>query len=447
MKKYISYFERSEKQARPKECHGIKSVTAYLYTLALSQTARSTYLTTFGAGINAFFGFIFTIVVARSILPSDFGLFSVVLNLLVILTVFCDIGLSSSVIRFLPQAIREGKKEKSKKIIKISFLTALLISGFLALLLFIFSSPLAMYLFTRKELVIPLAVVSAALVGLTLTYLFIAILQGQQRFLFGVITDSMVMFVKVAATIILLLLGKLTLISVLVILSLTSLFGILVGFLFVGPEFLFAKTDFPLLKTLFSFGIWVALARISNAISGKIDTLMLVRYVETAQVGFYAAAQKMTFVFPVMVTGITAVLQPKFASLKTPSEAKSFTLKSILLISLLFIPVVVLFIIAPWITVWIYGQVYEPAIHIFRWLLLSSTFFVATTVPMIVILYYLGKSRFFAVISILQVILIFSANLVLIPRLGVIGPAISLALAYLIVFILSSAFVFKNFRR
>jgi len=174
---------------------------------------------------------------------------------------------------------------------------------------------------------------------------------------------------------------------------------------------------------------------------------MLVRYVETAQVGFYAAAQRMTFIFPVMVTGITAVLQPKFASLKTFSEAKSFTLKSALLVSLLFFPIILLFIISPWITVWIYGQVYEPSVRIFRWLLLSSTFFVATTVPMIVILYYLGKSRFFAVISLLQVILILLGNLILIPRLGVIGPAISLALAYLIVFILSLAFVLKNFRR
>ena len=89
----------------------VYSYISYLYTLALSQTARSTYLTTFGAGINAFLGFIFTIVVARSVSPADFGLFSVVLNLIAILLVFCDLGLSSSILRYLPQAIREGKKE------------------------------------------------------------------------------------------------------------------------------------------------------------------------------------------------------------------------------------------------------------------------------------------------------------------------------------------------
>jgi len=119
----------------------MKKYISYLYALALSSTARSTYLTTFGAGLNALFGFIFTIVVARSISPADFGLFSVVMNLVVILFVFCDVGLSSSILRFLPQAIREGKKEKAREILKFSFLAILLISGLMAVLLAIPSIP------------------------------------------------------------------------------------------------------------------------------------------------------------------------------------------------------------------------------------------------------------------------------------------------------------------
>ena len=108
----------------------VYSYISYLYSLALSQTARSTYLTTFGAGLNAFLGFVFTIVVARSISPSDFGLFSVIVNLITVLFVFCDAGFNSSILKFLPQAIRDGKKEEARKIIKISFLaTFILRSG------------------------------------------------------------------------------------------------------------------------------------------------------------------------------------------------------------------------------------------------------------------------------------------------------------------------------
>lgn len=425
----------------------MKKYFSYLYTLALSQTARSTYLTTFGAGLNAFLGFIFTIVVARSISPSDFGLFSVVLNLITILFVACDVGFSSSILRFLPQALRDGQEEKARKIIKLSFMVVFGVSGLLAFLLAAFSSPIASLVFAKKELFLPLVISSASLIGLSLSYLFVTVLQGQQKFLFGVITESSMLFIKLLVTIALLLLGKLNLISVLIVFSVTSFTGLVIGLLFIPLNFFTEKTDFALAKNLLGFGIWLALARIANSVSYRLDTLMLVRFVEAAQVGFYAAAQKMTFIFPVLVGGVTVVFSPKFAALKTKSEAKAFMKKSSLLVSSLFLPVVLLFILAPWVTIWIYGQTYEPSIYIFRWLLFSSSFFIASTIPITIIIYFLGESKFFALISFIQFFLIFLANLILIPKLGVIGPAISLAISYGIIFIISLLFVFQKFRQ
>lgn len=408
-----------------------------IYHLAFTQTAKRTYLTTFGAGISAFLGFIFSIVVARSISPYDFGIFSVIMNFIIILFVICDVGLSSSVLRFLPQAIRDGRKEESFKIIKLAFLFTLGISGFLFLVLLLFASPLAQVLFTHKELFLPLAIVSFSLLGLTLSFLFTTILQGQQRFLFAVITDNSVLLVKVLATLLLLILGKLTLISVLIIFASTSFVGVLVGLIFIGPKFLFTRTDWAVGKSLLFFGVWVALARMANSVSGRIDTMMLIRYVDPEQVGFYAAAQRMTFVFLVLINGMTAVLSPKFSGLKTNQEALSLFKKSCLLIALLFIPIVVLYLLAPWVTVAIYGDAYVSSIYIFRWLLVSSFFFVTTSIPTLGILYYLGLSKFFALLSIIQLSAIFVGNLILIPVFGVIGPAVSLVFAYGLVFVLS----------
>lgn len=422
----------------------MKKYISYFYTLALSETAKSTYLTTFGAGLNAFLGFIFWIIIARSVSPSDFGLFSVIFNLVTILFVVCDVGISSSVLRFLPQVIRDEKKGEIEKILKVSFLAVLFFSGLLTVALAVFSKPLAVFVFTKRQLSFPLVIASFSLLGLSLSYLFIAILQGKQKFLYGVITESSIAAVKVLATIMLLFLGKLNLISVLVIFSLTSFTGLILGLFFIRPGFLLAKTDMSLIKILFGFGIWVALARIAAAASTKIDTLMLIRFVDSPQVGFYAAAQRMTFIFSVMVTGMTVVFSPKLAALKTVSEAKSFMKKASLLVSTLFLLIIFLFILAPWVTILIYGEAYAPAIFIFRVLLISSTFFVAATVPTITILYFLGESKLFALISILQFILIFFGNLILIPHFGVIGPAISLAIAYGVVFLVSLFIILKK---
>lgn len=430
MKKYFSRFNFS-----------------YLYTLALSQTAKSTYLTSVGAGINAFLGFVFTILVARSVSPADFGLFSVVLNLTTVLLVIADVGFSSSILRFLPQAIRDGKKKKARQIIKLAFLTTLIISGFLAFLIFIFSKPLATGVFVQPRLVLPFVIASFSIVGLSLSYLLVSILQGQQRFLFGVITEVSLMAVRVFAIIALLFLKRLDLISTMIVFSGTSFVGFLLGFFFIKPAFLFAKTDFKLLKNLFKFGLWVAVARIANAISGRIDTLMLVRFIDPDGVGYYAAAQKMTFIFPVLVTGVTVVLSPKMAALKTLEEVKVFGKKALLLVSSLFPLVFILFILSPQLVIWIYGSAYIQSNLIFRYLLLSSVFFIATTVPTIIILYHLGSAKFFAFLSVLQLVLVFLINLFLIPKIGAIGPAISLAIAYGIVFLVSSFFIYFKFNK
>lgn len=416
----------------------------YFWDLAFTPTAKNTYITTFGAGLNALFGFLFSILVAKALAPSGFGLFSVIFNLITILFVVCDVGLSSSVLRYLPTVIKDNNINEKQRIIKFSFLAALGISGLITLLLIIFSNPVASSILSKKEAVIPLIAASFFLLGMTLTFVTTSILQAEQKFVFGVITDSSVIVVKYLFTVILLLVGALNLTNVSIVISATSFTGFLLGLFFIRPKYIQAKTDLGLAKILLGFGLWVVLARIANVISSRIDTIMLIRYVQESQVGFYAAAQRMTFIFPVLVNGLTVVITPKFSSLQTKEEALSFIKKSSLMLSSLFIPLIILFIFSPWITVAIFGDIYAPASDIFRWLILSSAFFVASSVPITAILYFLGKSKFFALISLAQLLLIFLGNLVLIPKFGVIGPAISLAVAYGIIFIVSLFVLYKK---
>jgi len=424
----------------------VKKYLNYLYSLALSSTAKSTYITTSAAGVNAFLSFIFWVVIARSLSPSELGLFSVVFNFISILYVICDIGISSSILRFLPQAIRDAKSEEESQIIKVSFLVSLGASGIVALGLILFSAPLSDFVFVRKELSFPFIISSFSLIGFSLSYLFVTILQGRQKFLFAALAESSIIFFKVLLTGMLLLSGRLNFNSILFIFSLSSFVGFLIGLPFISLRFLSAKGDITLLKTLFNFGIWVALARIANAASGRIDSLMLVRFVEASQIGFYTAAQRVTFIFPLLVGGVSVVLSPKFSSLKDPDEAKSFMIKSSLLMSSLFFLVLLLFVFAPWLVVVAYGEIYQPAVFILRILLVSSFFFIASSIPTTVLLYYLGESKIFTLISIFQLVLIFLGDLILIPRVGVLGPAVSLSIAYAVVFFLSLLFVFQRFR-
>jgi O-antigen/teichoic acid export membrane protein len=412
--------------------------------LAKSKTALSTYLTTFGSIFGAGVSFLFWIMVARVLKPADYGNFSAVFNLINVLFVVCDIGLSSSILKYLPHAVKEGKEIEARKIIKSTLSVIFIFSGVLTFALFAFSQPLSLLIFNKTELSWPLALSSFALFGLSLSYFFVNVLQGKQKFLQGVIAENSILVVKVSAAFILFTFGKLNLVSLLVIFSVSSFAGFFLGLFFEKTDFIKEKFDKELIKKFFSFGIWIALARIANSVSSRIDLIILMRFVDPAQIGYYAAAQRVTFIFPVMINGMTVVLNPKYALLKTRSEILGFTKKAIALISLAFIPLVVLFLIAPWLIVFIFGQDYYASIRIFQWLLISAFFFIALALPTIIIVYSLGKSRFFAYLSIFQLILTVVLNLWLIPVVGILGSPIALATVYAISLLVSIIYIAFN---
>jgi len=412
--------------------------------LLFSKTAKSTYITTIGAGLNAFVSFIFTIIIARSISPANFGLYSVVLNIVSILTVVCDAGLSTSVLKFLPKAIRENDTKECNKILKVSLIFTLLFSALTTLLLVVITTPLVNNILKKPELLIPLLIVSVGLIGLSLSGLSSTILQAKQKFLFSILTDLSVVISKTILVVILLIFGLLNLNSVLVIIAMSSFVGLLLAHTFIKTDYLKTALDYNLAKYLLKFAGWIIIARIANSVSSRIDTLMLVRYVENAEIGYYAAAQRMTFIMTMLIGGVTTVITPKFSSLRNNKEVKAFIKKTSLLVCLLFFPLIILFMLAPWLVINIYGHDYLPSVQIFRWLLVSTAFSIIAAIPISVLIYFHGHTRTFAFLSIIQLILITGFNLVLIPHYGVIGPAISLAIAYGAVALTSSVIIIKH---
>jgi len=71
--------------------------------LIFSATAKDTYILFSGNLLSAFLGFIYTLVVARSLSVSDFGIFSAAVNLVVILTSITDLGISTGAVNFVAE--------------------------------------------------------------------------------------------------------------------------------------------------------------------------------------------------------------------------------------------------------------------------------------------------------------------------------------------------------
>jgi O-antigen/teichoic acid export membrane protein len=68
--------------------------------LLVSVTARNTYAVFAGNRASAFFSFIFTVLLVRYLSLSDFGNFSALLSLILIVTEIADLGIGQSLSSF-----------------------------------------------------------------------------------------------------------------------------------------------------------------------------------------------------------------------------------------------------------------------------------------------------------------------------------------------------------
>lgn len=411
----------------------IKNFFGQAKNLAASQTARYSYITIFGAGINALLGFIFTIIVARSLGPADFGTFSVISSLILIFISFSDLGTISSANRFLPTATEENKE----KIIKIVYLVNFAVASLLTVFLFLIASPLSEIFFKTNNFSSIIALSSPAVLGLCLWTVGFGILYAKKEFLKGVLVDTSAVIFKIIAVFFIILFYKLNLFSTLLAFTYTPFLTLFIALIFITPKFLKASISGQLVRQILSFSIWIFLAKIAIAGLGQIDNIMLVGLTDQTATGLYAAANRITFIFPVLINGLSVVLMPRFASFNQIEDAKKF-LKKIMAVTLLFIiPTAFLFIISDSLVFWIYGASYMPASFVFRFLLLRTIFFLAATGPLTMLVFFFGQSKTFAFLSILQLVVLVISNLIFIPQFGAAGPAISGAIAYGIIFLAS----------
>ncbi len=409
---------------------------------AVSQTARQTYITTFGAGLNAFLGFIFTIIIARALSPQDFGVFAVITSLIIIFVGFTDLGTISGAFRFLPGAPIENKP----KIKKIIFLIVLTTGSLLTFLLFLMSDFTSQIIFKSNNFSLLFKMAAPAVLGLSLWAAGYNILYAEKNFIRGIVVDTSSVIFKLVCVFLLLITFRLNLPSTTLAFSLTPFLSILLFFLFVSPDFILDSVSKTLVKQIFAFSSWIFLSKIAITILGQIDTIMLARFADSLAAGIYAAANRITFVFPVLANGLSVVITPHFAGLSKTEEAKIYLKKVMAVMGLFLVPVVVLYFLSDLLVVWLYGPAYSSASFVFRLLLLRTAFYLIATGPLTTLVYFFGDSKTFAFVCAAQLLMLVIFNVLFIPGFGAAGPALAGAVAYGVIFVASGLIVLRKFK-
>ncbi len=387
-------------------------------TLA-THTGKNSLLTIIAIGINTIFSAGFFIILARGLGPSQLGLFSVALALMLTATGFADWGTNYGILRFVPGTKDPRSFLKLGLLAKIGFgLVATLIVGFS-------SNLLATSLFHKPELT-PLFVVSSlGILGGLLYGYGLNTTQALQKFIAWSGLQIGPSLLRLLLLVALLFLGLLNPQSALLA-YMAMLFAVFLGCLpFLPKNMMKAAITHDTLSKFFSYNKWMALYTALLTLTGNVDRFFLARFSTASQVGYYVAALQIAGVGIQVQVALGTVLIPRFASISSRSGVISYLKKTALLTSSLAFGGVLVALIAQPLTSIIFGQAFLPSVAPLRILIVSVALFLSSLPFTSVWLYTLGKARDFSLFFLLVSTLIFVLNWLLVPSLGAVGSAIA----------------------
>lgn len=411
-----------------------------IISLAKTRTAKETGLVLTGNIIGAILGFIISITLVRVLGPADFGLLSAAIAIMSIASQFTDLGINTGLVKFASEYLK-CDQDKSKIVLKIAWEIKLMIGLVVLIVGILLSETLAVYILHKPELTSLLKLAFIGSYGLTLLSFIQANLQAYQWFKKLTIYNISINFFKLILFFLLLFFNLLNLKNALLVNIVVPIFAFILGSFLIPKDFLQAhKYKRENFWRLIHFSKWITISSLAVMIIGQLDILMLTSLKSAVEVGYYATAQKLAFLFPLITGALTTTLLPK-VSLLQGRESIVVYIKKILKITpwvfLIFIPLIIL---AKPLIILFFGPDLQSAVLIFQ-ILLTGFIFGIVLNPISLVLYNLNKAYLLAYLNIGQLIVNFLVDLMLIPILGGVGAALATFLVQLLGCIFISLFL------
>jgi len=315
---------------------------------------------------------VFTILIARMLLPELFGLYSLALGTIIIFTSFSDLGIGAAVITYLSNKISKKQNSKAKGYFK-TLLNWKIKLSLVASLILIFLSYYLANSYYDKPIFFALLAGAIYIPVVTLTNFLSLSFKASNNFKYPLIKEIFfqalrLMIVPLAILIIFKMNLDtntfLSLVFLVIIVCYLLSFFLLIYFMRRKLPFLRAKTKKLNKKEksgLLKFILPLTAITLSGAFFGYIDMFMLGHYVSSTFISYYSVSFVLVSSVAVMVGSLATGIFPIFSRIKGPS-LKNLLRKSknIAFIVSFFMAIFTVFA-AYWIIKIVYGSSFLPA--------------------------------------------------------------------------------------
>lgn len=412
--------------------------------LATSATAKDTYILFIGNLTSAFLGFVSTLIVARVLSVSNFGVYSAATNLVVIIASLTDLGISSGLVSFGSTAYAKGDIKSLNHYAKAAFILKIVATLPLFIATIVFASFISRRWLATSDTAVAYWVGIISLIAIFWGFLPY-ILQAKKKFLQSVFIDISLSLPKAIIPYFLLITGLLTVNTSLAAFAISALVAAIVGFVFTGVRFLKAKPGKGIYKELIKFSSWLGVNRIISSISGKLDVQMLAALAGATATGLYSIPVRLASFIIVLASSFSAVLAPRFASFADKKKEKIYLLKATLALVPIILGIIFWIIIAKPFIVFLFGIKYLPSVPIFQALTASMIPFLLSVPSVSAIIYSMKKTVYIGLFSFFQLASIFALNYIFIPRIGPFGPTIAFGVVNSILAVYTWAIIIKHY--
>jgi stage V sporulation protein B len=282
-------------------------------------------------------GLIFTIIIARILLPELFGIYSLALSITAIAITFTDLGIGSAAIRYISDALGKEKKGKARTYFKYLFKIKVLLILLAIVVVFVIAHFLSYNIFDKPLLFFPLMLSCLYVLMESLRALFGNLFTATKNLRPTPFLELIYQISKIS----------LSLFAVMLLSTQFKVAGVFVAFGISGFLFLIASLIILIKKDreLFFGGmekiekprVWkyikfMGLASLSLVFFTSIDTLMLGIFVDASYLGYYRAALSLIITIASLLS-ISGVLLPIFTQIHKDRLKRGFqkTLRYILM--------------------------------------------------------------------------------------------------------------------
>ncbi|MEM4282395.1 MAG: flippase [Candidatus Woesearchaeota archaeon] len=392
---------------------------------------RGTWLVFIILIASAFVGYLFRILLARNLSPSEYGLFFAVFSFLSFFMGFKALGLNVSVSRYVAEFRTKGDFKSAKNSLVYLFLVQALILSLFTTVAIILSNWLGKNYFKNEAAAGIIIVLAISFLLSTFETFFAALFVSFKKPVLSALIDLFGNAAIFVTTYLFFRLGLKTMAPAYANLISFALVPVvfMIFLLKTFPKFFVipASFDWHLFKKLLYFGLTVIVGLMGSAILGYADTIILTYFRPLSDVGYYNVAIPIANLIGYIGKAVSPVILPMASELYALADKRlresitklqkwTFIILSPLALSLFAFPEVIINLF--------FGEKYLPAAIPVR-LLSVGTIFGSIALINGRLLLAINKPKIQTAISLSIAALSVLLNLLLIPLLGIVGASIT----------------------